>query len=99
MGRHAPVGRHGKDIAQPVAADRGTQPRVGTIDFVAGHPRRGNLRGHGPVDQRDRQGGFGGETLLVFSGIPASAQRTASSVHDLGRYSARSIKAWPRGAA
>ena len=74
MGRHAPVGCHGKDIPQPVAADRGTQPRVGTIDFVAGHPRRGNLRSHGPVDQRDRQGGFGRETLLVFrdSGVGAT---------------------------
>ena len=53
MGGHAPVGGRGKDISQPVAADRGTQSRVGTIDFVAGHPRRGNTCGHGPVDQRD----------------------------------------------
>jgi len=76
MGRHAPVGRHSKDIAQPVAADRGTQPRVSAIDFIPGHQRRGNSRGHSPVDQRDCQGGFGRKTLFTLrdSGLSATVR-------------------------
>ena len=51
------------------------------------------------VDQRRGQCGLGRESLCLLSGIPASSQRSESSVHDLGRYRARSIRACPRGAA
>ena len=64
VGGHAPVGRDRQHIAQAVTTDGRTQPGVGAIDFIAGHPRRGNPGGHGAVDQLGGQCGFGGETLL-----------------------------------
>src|SRR4029077_13179294 len=36
---------------------------------------------------------------VLSSGVPASWHRCESSVHDLGRYRARSMRACPRGAA
>ncbi len=43
-------------IPQAVTANGRPQPRVGAINFVAGHPRRGDLGGHRAVDQRCGQG-------------------------------------------
>ena len=75
------------------------QSGVRTVGFVAGHPLRGSLGRHGRIDQRCRQCRFGRETRLS-SGIPASAHhRVVSWLRDLGRYSAQSSKACPRGAA
>jgi hypothetical protein len=74
VGGHAPVGRHGQHITQTMAASGRPQSRVGAIDFVTGHPRRGNIRGHSSVDQCDGQGRFGSETPFVLgdSGIGAA---------------------------
>ncbi len=64
-GGDAPVGRHGQHIAQTVTADGGAQPRIGAVDFVAGHPRRGDLRLNGAGDHGCRQRGFSRETPPV----------------------------------
>ena len=64
-GGYGPVGRNGQHIAQSVAADRGAQPRIGTVDFVAGHPGGGNLGLYGAVDQCRGQGGLGRETSPI----------------------------------
>ena len=85
-------------VAEPVAADGRAQGRVGAVDLVAGDPRRRDLGRDRAADHRLGQRGFGREPRLS-SGIPASSQRSGSSVHDLGRYRARSISACPRGAA
>jgi hypothetical protein len=58
----APVGRYGQHVTQAVATDGGAQLRVGSIDLVAGHPRRRDLRLNGAGDQLSREGGFGCET-------------------------------------
>ena len=34
---HAPVGRDGQHVAQPMIANGCPQPRVGAVDFIAGH--------------------------------------------------------------
>lgn len=98
VGGYAAVGRDGQHIAQLVAAHGRPQLRVGAIHFIPSHPRRGNFCGHSTVDQRAARAGLVAKTRLS-SGIPASAQRSESSHHDVGRYSARSIRACPRGAA
>ena len=98
VGGHAPVGRDRHHIAQAVAADGRAQPRVGAVDFVAGHPRAGTLASTARSISSVASVGLVAKPLLSVgdSGLCAAV---GSSVHDLGRYRARSIRACPRGAA
>jgi hypothetical protein len=62
----APVGWPPPPAHSPAAAAHGRpQAGISAIDFVAGHPRRGNLGSYGPVDQFSGQGRFGRETPLI----------------------------------
>ena len=60
---------------------RGAQPRVGAIDFVAGHPAAGTLRPRRGRSARRPAAGLVAKPRLS-AGIPASAQRSGSSVQD-----------------
>ena len=85
VGGHAPVGRDRQHIAQAVAADGRAQPRVGAIDFVAGHPRGGNLGRPRRGRSARRPVWVWSRNLVLSSGIPASSQRSRVVGPDLGK--------------
>ena len=85
IGGHAPVGRDGQHVAQPMIANGCPQPRVGAVDFVAGHPRGRYVCLDRAVDQRRGQAPAWWQSPCPAAGFPPRLQRSGSSVHDLGR--------------
>src|SRR6202022_2883845 len=64
-----------------------------TIDCITGNPLEWYSRGYRACDHSRRKLWFGRKAGI--GGTYAASRRSGSSVHSFGRYSVRSMNAWP----